>query len=187
MDAIILCTGYQHHFPFMADDLRLRPPTGWRPADLYKGVAWVDNPTLFYLGMQDQWFTFNMFDAQAWWARDVIMGRIALPDRAAMEADIEIWIAKEGALRTARTRSTSRPNMSAICWRRPTTRRLDVDHVGELFKEWEHHKMEGILTYRDRFYPSTLTGTMSPTHHTVWMKALDDSLEAFLNVPDAAE
>jgi hypothetical protein len=27
---------------------------------------------------------------------------------------------------------------------------------------------------------------MSPTHHTVWMKALDDSLGAFLQTPEAA-
>ena len=64
---------------------------------------------------------------------------------------------------------------------------LDVDHVAKLFKEWEHHKVEGILTYRDRCYPSTLTGTMSPVHHTIWMKALDDSLGAFLKTPEAAE
>jgi trimethylamine monooxygenase len=24
---------------------------------------------------------------------------------------------------------------------------------------------------------------MAPVHHTVWMKAMDDSLEAFLNQP----
>ena len=34
-----------------------------------------------YIGMQDQWFTFNMFDAQAWYARDVF-GTTNLPDRA---------------------------------------------------------------------------------------------------------
>ena len=76
---IILCTGYQHHFPFMADDLRLRTKNRLAAADLYKGVAWVHNPKLFYVGMQDQWFTFNMFDAQAWYARDVILGRIQVP------------------------------------------------------------------------------------------------------------
>ena len=27
VDAIILCTGYLHHFPFLPDDLRSRPPT----------------------------------------------------------------------------------------------------------------------------------------------------------------
>jgi trimethylamine monooxygenase len=48
---------------------------------LYKGVAFINNPKIFYLGMQDQWYTFNMFDAQAWWTRDAILGRIAIPDK----------------------------------------------------------------------------------------------------------
>jgi trimethylamine monooxygenase len=43
--------------------------------------------------------------------------------------------------------------------------------------------MENILTYRDKSYRSVLTGTMAPVHHTPWLKALDDSLEAFLNQP----
>ena len=86
VDAVILCTGYLHHFPFMSDDLKLRTANRLATADLYKGVAYAPNPALFYIGMQDQWFTFNMFDAQAWWARDVIMGKIALPDSAAMDA-----------------------------------------------------------------------------------------------------
>ena len=64
--------------------------------------------------------------------------------------------------------------------------RLDVDMVARLFKEWEHHKMENILTYRDRSYPSTLTGNVAPVHHTPWMQALDDSMQAFLNQPDPA-
>lgn len=36
--------------------------------DLYKGCIFQRNPRMFYLGMHDQWYTFNMFDAQAWWA-----------------------------------------------------------------------------------------------------------------------
>ena len=39
-------------------------------------MVWVHNPKLFYLGMQDQWYTFNMFDAQAWWVRDVILEKL---------------------------------------------------------------------------------------------------------------
>ena len=49
------------------------------PLGIYKGVVWEKNPALFYIGMQDQFYTFNMFDAQAWYARDVILGRIKLP------------------------------------------------------------------------------------------------------------
>ncbi|MEO0749808.1 MAG: NAD(P)/FAD-dependent oxidoreductase, partial [Pseudomonadota bacterium] len=66
VDAIILCTGYKHHFPFLPDDLRLKTANRLAAADLYKGVVWNKNPKMFYIGMQDQWYTFNMFDAQAW-------------------------------------------------------------------------------------------------------------------------
>ena len=98
VDAIILCTGYKHHFPFLPDDLRLKTANRLATADLYKGVAWVHNPKLFYLGMQDQWFTFNMFDAQAWWVRDAIMGRIAIPaDKAVLLKDVADRVAGEDA------------------------------------------------------------------------------------------
>ncbi len=30
VDAIILCTGYKHHFPFLPHDLRLKTATAWR-------------------------------------------------------------------------------------------------------------------------------------------------------------
>ncbi|MDH3389397.1 MAG: NAD(P)/FAD-dependent oxidoreductase, partial [Gammaproteobacteria bacterium] len=79
VDAIILCTGYLHHFPFMAENLKLKTNNRLYPVNLYNGVVWTPNPRLMYLGMQDQWYTFNMFDAQAWYARDVIMGRLDLP------------------------------------------------------------------------------------------------------------
>ena len=73
------------------------------PLGLYKGVVWEKNPQLFYIGMQDQFYTFNMFDAQAWFARDVIMGRIKLPSAEAMAAT-----ARNGARARKRSRTPSR-------------------------------------------------------------------------------
>lgn len=179
-DAIILCTGYLHHHPFLEDSLRLKSRNRLYPPNLYKGIFWWGNPKLMYIGMQDQYYTFNMFDAQAWYARDVILGRIKLPSLESQAADMVKWIAMEEALPDA---------FAAIDFQTEYTRdllaptdypRLDVDMVAKLFKEWEHHKADDILTYRDRAYPSTLTGNMAPVHHTPWMKALDDSMEAFL-------
>ena len=46
IDAIILCTGYQHHFPFLPEDLRLKTANRLWPLDLYKGVVWENNPKL---------------------------------------------------------------------------------------------------------------------------------------------
>ena len=87
VDAIILCTGYQHHFPFLPDELTLNTHNRLYPEGLYKGIFLEQNPKLIFLGMQDQYFTFNMFDAQAWYARDVMLERITFPSEAAMAAD----------------------------------------------------------------------------------------------------
>ena len=40
VQAIILCTGYLHHFPFLPDELRLKTKNILYPLDIYKGVVW---------------------------------------------------------------------------------------------------------------------------------------------------
>ena len=180
VDAVILCTGYLHHFPFLQDELRLKTANRLATADLYKGVAFVHNPNLMFIGMQDQWFTFNMFDAQAWWARDVIMGRIAVPDKAAMLADVEDRVAREDAGET---------DYDAIWYQGDYVKELiaetdyptfDVEGACQAFKEWKGHKKENIMGFRDNSYKSVITGTMAPVHHTKWVEEMDDSLECYL-------
>lgn len=180
IDAIILCTGYKHHFPFMDESLRLKTENRLAPADLYKTVVWQHNPKLLYLGMQDQWYTFNMFDAQAWYARDVIMGRIELPSQAEMNDDINNLRAAEDALAD---------DYAAIEFQGAYTMELmgmtdyppfDCAGANEAFFQWKKHKKENIMTFRDHGYKSALTGTMAPKHHTPWKDALDDSLESYL-------
>ncbi len=180
VDAIILCTGYLHYFPFMAPELRLQTANRLAAADLYKGVVWINNPKLFYLGMQDQWYTFNMFDAQAWYVRDIIMARIQVPDRAAMAADVADREAREDALED---------DYGAIRYQGDYVRELiaetdypsfDVDGANEAFFQWKKHKKQNIMTFRDNGYKSVMTGTMAPTHHTPWVDAMDDSMESYL-------
>lgn len=180
VDAIVLCTGYLHHYPFLPDSLRLKSANRLWPLDLYKGIFWQDQPTFMYLGGQDQYYTFNMFDSQAWYARDVILGRIALPDAATREADLLAWRVKEEACENPSDDIDFQTEYIRDLLAATDYPFLDVDHVARLFKQWEHHKEEDILTYRDRSYPSVITGTQSPAHHTTWIKALDDSLAVFL-------
>ncbi|MBO0906405.1 NAD(P)-binding domain-containing protein [Jiella sonneratiae] len=187
VDAIVLCTGYQHSYPFLPDDLRLKTNNRLYPLGLYKGIFWQDNPKLMYIGMQDQYYTFNMFDAQAWYARDVVLGRMQLPSAEERASDIAAWRAREETLENPFQQIDFQTDYVRDLLAATDYPHLDVDRVAELFKEWEHHKEDGILTYRDRSYPSTLTGNMAPVHHTPWIKALDDSLEAFLTVREAAE
>ncbi len=180
VDAVILCTGYKHHFPFLPDDLRLKTRNRLATADLYKGVAWVRNPKIFYLGMQDQWFTFNMFDAQAWWVRDAIMGRIAIPDEAARAKDVADRIAAEEAGRDAHDAIHFQGDYVKELIGETDYPDFDVDGACEAFYAWKDHKKKDIMTFRDNAYASVITGTMAPLHHTPWKDALEDSMESYL-------
>jgi trimethylamine monooxygenase len=182
VDTIILCTGYLHHFPFMEDKLRLRTKNRLASADLYKGVVFVRNPKLFYLGMQDQWYTFNMFDAQAWYVRDVILGRIALPGKAEMEADVAARIAAEDALEDDYAKIAYQGDYVRELIAETDYPSFDVDAANEAFYQWKKHKKLDIMAFRDNSYVSPMTGTKSPKHHTRWVEAMDDSLEAYLKV-----
>ena len=181
VDAIILCTGYKHHFPFLPDDLRLRTANRLATADLYKGVAYVHNPALFYLGMQDQWYTFNMFDAQAWWVRDVILGRIAMPQsKAELIADVDQRIAGEDAGKDSYDAIRYQGNYVKELIAETDYPSFDVDGADDAFFQWKKHKVKDIMKFRDNSYKSVITGTMAPAHHTPWKDALDDSMESYL-------
>ncbi|MDE2239413.1 MAG: NAD(P)/FAD-dependent oxidoreductase [Rhodospirillales bacterium] len=180
VDAVILCTGYQHHFPFLPDDMRLKTNNRLWPLGLYKGVVWEKNPKLLYLGMQDQYYTFNMFDAQAWYARDVILGKAVLPPLEDMQADSKAYREREQS-----TANASEDIDFQCAYIRDLLGLSDYpdfkpEVMAEQFKEWKHHKEEDVLTYRHHSFPSVITGNMAPPLHTPWMDQKDDSLDSFL-------
>jgi trimethylamine monooxygenase len=180
IDAIILCTGYLHHFPFLADQLRLKTENRMWPLNLYRGVVFEPNPRLHYIGMADQFYTFNMFDAQAWFSRDVILGRIALPSLAEMRANSAEWRAREEKIENAEHAIWFQGDHVKDLIELTDYPSFDIEKVNETFMEWEHHKAENIMAFRDNAYRSIMTGKMSPVHHTPWLKALDDSMESYL-------
>jgi len=180
VDAIILCTGYQHYFPFLLEDLRLKTHNRLWPANLYKGVVWQDNPRFFYVGMQDQFYTFNMFDAQAWYVRDIILGRIRLPRADAMKKDWKKWLKREEKLADAEQMIRFQGDYVKELIAATDYPSFDIEGVNKTFMEWEHHKAENIMGFRNNSYRSLMTGTMSPSHHTPWKDELDDSMEAYL-------
>ena len=121
-----------------------------------------------------------MFDAQAWYARDVMLGRITLPPREEMERDSAAWAAREEALQNPIEdidfQTDYCKELSAA-----TDYTIDWDVQCDNFKAWEHHKDEDITTYRDHAHVSPVTGTRAPVHHTRWWEALDDSMETFMD------
>ena len=186
-DAVIMCTGYLFHFPFLPDELRLQTHNCLYPENLYKGVFWQPNPKLIYLGMQDQYFTFNMFDAQAWYARDVILGEIELPDLATREADEKKWLAEYEKVQTV----DQEIDFQAL-YIRDLTNVTDypefaVEKQGEIFKQWQKDKKVDIMGFREKSYRSTLTNTLAPELPQPWLEILDDTLDHFLNLTSIKE
>ena len=180
VDAMIMCTGYLHHFSFMEDKLKLRATNRLALANLYKGVVWVDNPKLFCLGMQDQIYTLQMFDAQAWYVRDIVMGRINVPGRDARVADVKERIAREDA---------SKGQYELIRYQTDYVKELiantdypnvDVEWFSQLLYDTRTTVEKDITTYRNNCYKSVVTDTMSLTHHTPWKDDFDDSMEGYL-------
>jgi trimethylamine monooxygenase len=182
VDAIILCTGYQHHFPFLPEDLRLKTTNRLWPLDLYRGVFWEGNPKLSYIGMQDQFYTFNMFDAQAWYVRDQIIGRIKLPKADAMKKDSKAWRKREEKLENPEQMIWFQGDYVKQLIDATDYPSFDIEAVNKTFMVWEHDKAADIMGYRNKSYRSLMTGNQQPAHHTPWLEAMDDSLEAFMKV-----
>ncbi len=180
VDAIVLCTGYRHHFPFIDSSLRLRTSNVLYPPDLYKGVFWLDNPRMMYLSMQDQFYTFTLFDAEAWYARDYVLGRLQLPSRQEMEADIVAWRARQDSLADPLEQIDFQADHIADLVKDVDYPAFDLDLTRTHFKQWEHDKEKDIVGYRDRGFSSPCTGSQAPAHHTPWWDAHDDSLATFL-------
>jgi trimethylamine monooxygenase len=186
IDAIVLCTGYRHHYPFLPDELTLRTNNRLYPRDIYKGIFFQRNPKLMYLGAQDQYFTFNMFDAQAWYARDFMLGRVTLPDFDAREEDIDLWRAREEKLSSPIKEIDFQAAYIRDLIDRTDYPEFHVERQGEVFKQWKKDKKNDIMGYRNKSYTSTLTGTLAPALPAPWMEILDDSPESFLRHDFAA-
>jgi len=182
-DAVVLCTGYQHKYPFLPSELSLTSKNVLYPGNLYKGVVWQGNTNLFYLGAQDQYYTFNMFDAQAWFARDVMTGAIELPSLAEREADIAAWLERQSALPSHAAEADFQSDYLRELIDATDYPSFDLDAVSQLFKDWMRNKETDILGYRDAQHRSVVTGTLAARHHTRWINAMDDSLERYLNGP----
>ena len=182
-DAVVLCTGYQHKYPFLPSALSRKSRNVLYPANLDKGIIWQQHTNLFYLGAQDQYYTFNMFDAQAWFARDVMTGKIELPSPAGREADIQAWLERLSALPDHNAEADFQPDYLRGLIGGTDYPPFDLDSVSQLFKDWMHHKENDILGYRAMVHRSVVTGTMAAKHHTRWLNAMDDSLDRYLNGP----
>src|SRR5690625_4899131 len=150
------------------------------PDHIYKGFFFQDLPQLIYLGMQDQYYTFNMFDTQAWLARDYMMGKFEMPSKEERRKDIDAWLEEYAKVKTANDDVDFQAAYIKDLISYTDYPDFNVDKVGEMLKEWWQDKEDNILTNRDKNFRSLVTGTKAEEHHTNWMDELDDSKKRYL-------
>jgi trimethylamine monooxygenase len=121
-----------------------------------------------------------MFDAQAWLARDYILGRIKLPSKAKMQKETAAWVAREEKLKNPTEQIDFQTDYLKDLVKDIDYPKVDLDDCAAMFKHWEHLKEESIVSYRDHAHHSACNGTQAPVHHTPWYRAMDDSMQTFL-------
>ena len=187
VDAIILCTGYKHHFPFMPPELRLRTANIYNLPNLYRDLQWHATTggardcagKLFYVGMQDQFYTFTMFEAQARWVTGVIGGKVELPPVEERKREIKKWLETNKDLDDCYKQIRAQ---TEYVQRLAKEAKYDVDlNVEELFVEWEHDKHVDILTYRDKSFTSKFSGNKAPLCGLPWIDNYEDDVEKFIS------
>jgi len=130
--------------------------------------------------MQDQFYTFNMFDVQAWYARDYMMGKINLPNKNEMLKNNLDWKNREEKLESDEDMIWFQGDYTKELMEATDYPTFDVEGVNKLFMEWEHDKHNDIMGYRNKSYKSLMTGNKAPAHHTPWLDELDDSYESYM-------
>jgi len=189
VDDVIFCTGYQHYFPFMSQNLRLFATNIMYPDHLYKGIMWHRNPNCLYMGMSDQYYTYTMFDTQGLWIRDYVMGKINIGDVGKRSEHMKQWYDRGQALKNAVEEiEFQRDYVHDLVADMPNyPKKHDINIIAEHLKVWKVHKSEDILTYRDHSFTSPNDGHLACKHVLPWIKSFDDSIEGYVNQTEKSQ
>ena len=109
-----------------------------------------------------------------------MLGRIRPPARAEMEKHTREWREREQALESAKEMIQFQGDYVQMLAGETDYPDFDVEGMNRTFVSWKNDKGEDIMGYRNKSYPSLITGDASPPHHTPWLKAMDDSMESYL-------
>lgn len=94
------CKPLQIHVVFFLYSIRLDAKNLLFLKHLYKGILLNTNPRVMYVGMQDQYYTFTMFDIQGCYARDYILGKIKIADEDVRGDEIKKWADRFATVQT---------------------------------------------------------------------------------------
>lgn len=173
MHAVILATGYNHGYPFIEQTVRLSAKAGnIFTKELQYSCCSKACPNLFYLGMEDSFYTNNMFAAKAWFVRDIVLGRLdrnmPLRDTEGREWTHEDFVMML-SIKTTDKGLYELQGKVTECFMVTTGYGTEhvvpeqfVEGINNVFDEWIARKGKEILTYRNHAHRSAVTGNLAP-------------------------
>ncbi|KAL4232886.1 hypothetical protein ACF0H5_007573 [Mactra antiquata] len=182
IDAVIFCTGFRNHFPYLDTNLRIGEDTSLYPDGLYKATLFLNggNNKLFYIGAQDQLYSFNYFDCIASWVCKYILGELADEPKSGekMKRDVTKWTSRVSTIASLKDVADFQTDLLAeICSSSGYDK--SILKAVSLFVDWIRHREEDISDFRRHQFRSMYTGSLAPTQKP-YMTIFDDSLETFL-------
>eukprot|EP00445_Apocalathium_hangoei_P038479 CAMPEP_0203956506 /NCGR_PEP_ID=MMETSP0359-20131031/88741_1 /ASSEMBLY_ACC=CAM_ASM_000338 /TAXON_ID=268821 /ORGANISM="Scrippsiella Hangoei, Strain SHTV-5" /LENGTH=784 /DNA_ID=CAMNT_0050890253 /DNA_START=34 /DNA_END=2388 /DNA_ORIENTATION=+ len=174
VDVIVICTGYEYSFPFLTPELKTNAKNTLVIEDLYKGIFFIERPELMYLGMQNQVYTFIMFDLQAMLARLAVSNKFVVPAKQNMVEDIHVWIQKQDKLDAVKD------------WHALQTEYLkelnslvmlgdDKDILcQQMFDQAEDDKVKDILQFRNGSFASCFSGAQGVNPPAPWLESTEE-------------
>jgi len=179
VDAVIICTGYEHHFPFLPEQYTIESGNRYITNNLYKGIFHEKCPKLMFLGMMNLFLAFVIFEIQAHYCRDVIRGKLEDPKTVSVEdrmKDIASQKKLEDDLRKA-------GDVKGLAY-------LQADYITDLQKQSDysqlsmHERMDMFMrvieiktanrmTFRDSKFVSQVTGKEALDVKKPWLENFD--------------
>lgn len=115
--------------------------------------------------MQAQYLTNQLYDAQAWWIRDVILGKIKLPGQIDMSLDITSWKADGDIQKTNMEKINFQARYLKNLWEETNCPRFNLDAIVQIFEEWESTRR---LQCRGKAFKSAIDGTVGTVANIAW-------------------
>ena len=183
IDAVVFCTGYRLHHPFLPEELRINPEMSIFPDDLYKGIVWMKggNRKLMYLGAMYCTFFLSLLDVQALWASQYLTDDSLVLSREEMLDDMKAWMKKKEKMaeggRALEMIATVTEYLTSMC--KETGYELKVEKMYNILQENVKHLSEDATTFRDKRYQSIHTGQLSAEPTKPWMEHMEYPLDQF--------
>jgi len=111
------------------------------------------------MGMHDQVFSMPMFAAQAWFARDVILGNIKYPSAEERQKTHEEYQAKADSIAALRCFIDFQGNYIKDLAALTDFPKYDTDGACQVIEDWCNNKINDPMTFRDQLHTSVVTGT----------------------------